>query len=183
MKRALCIISFALAASVGAQAQDGVPDMFDFLFEEKPKTGEFVPPPDVDLAEPQEPLITFAGDALGLAGAWSITSERSLSHCSFNGTARISIDTATGGHTCELIMRDYCEGSHDGIIRQSCKISGSGDAVTVDSVVLEALYGPLAGYGPDDFDLQKQDNGTLTGNLRSYGRDPVIWRRANDGIS
>ena len=183
MKRTLCIISFVLAASTGAQAQDSMPEVFDFLLEEEPDVREFVPPPDVELAEPKEPLITFAGDALGLAGAWTITSERNLSHCSFNGTAKISIDVATGGHTCELIMRDYCEGSHDGIIRQTCKISGSGDAVIVDSIILEALHGPLAGYSADNFDLQKQDNGTLTGNLRSYSRDPVIWRRMNDGIS
>jgi len=178
---AFCVMLGMFAAGP-AVAQNSIFDWFGFGEEESADAPDPSSPPEVDRAMPTEPLDQHSGDALGLVGAWTITTDRRDPECSLNGTAQISM-TDTGGYTCELVMRDYCAGAWDGIIRQSCQISGTTDMISVDSTVLEALHGPLAGYSPDNFDLSLQEDGSLQGTLRSYGRYAAIWRRVYDGIS
>jgi len=169
MRRTLSAASLALALPLTSNAQVSTP--------------EFVPPPEVEQKAPTEPPLEFEGDTFGIAGAWTITTDRDDPGCSLNGTAQIRVSPVTGGYTCEIVMRDYCTGRWDGIIRQSCSLSKRGEYIAVDSIVREALYGPLAGYSPDNFYLIPQDDGTLTGNLRSAGSYPVLWRRVFDAIS
>ena len=139
-------------------------------------------PPHVDLAEPTIELPEISGDVYGLVGAWTITTDRNSDCCTLNGTAQIAM-TPSGGYTCELVMRDFCRNSHDGIIRQSCLLEAVGDGVFVEATVLEALYGPLSGYSPDDFLLERAEDGSFVGNHEGYGGYPAVWRRTIDGIS
>lgn len=182
MRRALALMSFALVSCSPAWAQNSILDMFGLGDEAEVETHASPTPPEVERAEPMVPLQEHAGDPLGIAGAWTITTERDELDCSLNGTAQISL-TASGGYTCEIVMRDYCADLWDGIIRQSCMLSKTEETIHVDSTVLEALHGPLAGYSSDNFDLRLNDDGALVGQLRSGGRYPAIWRRVYDGIS
>jgi len=171
------VISLVAGLVAGPATAQSIFERFGWGETEEPQT-----PPDVARAAPTEPLPEIEADAMGLIGAWTVTTERSDPNCSLDGTAQISM-TKAGGYTCELIMRDYCPNRWDGIIRQSCLIRDTGDAVFIDSTVLEALHGPLSGYSPDHFELYRKDDGSLAGNLRSYGAYPAIWRRVYDGIS
>lgn len=190
--RMMAVVFAGTLIAQSASAQGGIFDLFGWGDDDpvveiepspiSPDTESSPIPPDVERATPTEPLLEHDELPLNIAGAWTVTTERTARGCSLNGTAQISI-TQSGGYTCELIMRDYCPGSWDGIIRQSCEISITGETIHVDSTVLEALHGPLAGYSPDNFDLQMNDEGSLVGHLRSYGQYPAIWRRVFDGIS
>lgn len=183
-------VTLSTAAIVqSAHAQDSIFDFFGGFGSDKeealpaPKTP--TPPDETSsyFGNKVAELPTYDGDVSDLAGSWTITTERNSERCTLDGAAQIRI-TDSGGYTCDLVMRDYCKDTHDGIIRQSCVIGNEYDSITISATVIESLNGAtLFGYSPDDFVLQPAEDGTLVGNHEGWGGYPAIWRRTIDGIS
>jgi len=188
LQYAACAMVALLPASYAA-AQESVFDFFGGILGSD-KAEESAPdspaPPDETTSyfgNKQTALPEHIGDISGLAGAWTITTERNSASCTLDGHAQIRVSNS-GGYTCDLVMRDYCENRHDGIIRQSCKIEFVGERISVVATVLESLNGAtLSGYSPDDFVLSHQEDGNLYGNHEGYSGYPTVWRRIIDGIS
>lgn len=119
------------------------------------------------------------GPISDLTGRWEIRVAR-LSDCTLNGFATLRrLSEVEDDYACELTIRDYCPGSHDGVIRQSCQLDMSGSGIYVASQVLESLNGAtLNGYSPDNFQLWLAEDGSLIGNLDSYSAYDAQWTRA-----
>lgn len=184
--RSLSLAFIVVAIALNANAQESLLDFFrNFGSEKEEPIISSEPPDEISsyFGNKDADLPVLEGTVSDIAGAWTITTERDSERCSLTGTAQISM-MPEGGYTCELVMRDYCFDWHDGIVRQSCKVSFADERIVIDATILEALNGAtLSGYSPDGFVLEHGPDGTLQGNHEDEWGYPALWRRTIDGIS
>lgn len=185
MKRLVALACAALVFAQTSTAQssgwlDRLFDRDDNTIEDLP--GEYVPFPGIakdGLPPNSEFSPRLDGPMPDLSGRWDIRVARP-GDCTLNGFATLRRQSsAADDYACELTIRDYCPLRHDGVIRQTCQLDISNGQIYVEAEVVESLNGAtLSGYSPDNFYLWPRMDGSLVGNLDSYGSYDAQWTRA-----
>jgi len=88
-------------------------------------------------------------DDINIAGTWAFQAEVQEG-CEFGGTAQLKSTAKPGYYSCEMVVRDYCQGS-EAIVRQSCVVTRDANSVKVNSVIEEFFREPGANYKPDNY--------------------------------
>ena len=128
-------------------------------------------------------LSAFAESEQSPVGNWTI--ELVSPYGDFKGWAQVQPSKA-GGETypVELISEDRCCGGNYARVKQSSVMTIDGGDIYVDSEIEEFLIReePVeATFYPDDFNLEWDNEGTLTGVLNGSTR--VEWKRTQNAIS
>ena len=138
-------------------------------------------------------LIAFAALALAgtasaseqepnIAGTWAFEAEVQ-EDCQFAGTARLTRTAKPNYYSCEMTVRDVCQGN-EAIVRQSCVVTRDGKNVKVNAVIEEFFLEPNGNYMPDNFRLTYDpETGDMTGELDSYGIWKAKWKRSDGATS
>ena len=121
-------------------------------------------------------------DDLNIAGTWAFQAEVQ-ENCEFAGTAKLTRTANPNYYTCEMTVRDVCQGN-EAIVRQSCVVTRDGNDVKVNAVVEEFFLEPNGNYMPDNFRLTLDpETGEMTGELDSYGIWKARWKRSGGATS
>ena len=121
-------------------------------------------------------------DESNIAGTWAFQAEVQ-ENCEFAGTARLKRTAKPNYFSCEMTVRDICQGN-EAIVRQSCVVTREGDEVKVNAVVEEFFLQPNANYKPDNFRLTiDPKTGEMNGELDSYGIWKATWKRSDGATS
>ena len=121
-------------------------------------------------------------DDLNIAGTWAFQAEVQ-ENCEFAGTAKLTRMAKPNYYTCEMTVRDVCQGN-EAIVRQSCVVTRDGNDVKVNAVVEEFFLEPNGNYMPDNFRLTLDpETGEMTGVLDSYGIWKAKWKRSGGATS
>ena len=123
--------------------------------------------------------------APNIAGVWTFEAQIG-NGCSFSGQATVQRKKKTSRYVCELTARQSCPLIDiEYLVAQTCKMTVTGNQVSVRSEIKEFLQGEESpSYYPDSFTLTIRDASTMFGALLSpYGASRAQWRRAEGGIS
>ena len=117
-----------------------------------------------------------------IAGTWAFEAEVQ-EDCQFAGTAKLTRTAKPNYYSCEMTVRDVCQGN-EAIVRQSCVVTRDGNDVKVNAVIEEFFLEPNGNYMPDNFRLTYDpDTGEMAGELDSYGIWKARWKRSGGATS
>ena len=121
-------------------------------------------------------------DNVNIAGTWAFEADVQ-EDCEFAGTAKLTRTAKPNYYSCEMTVRDVCQGN-EAIVRQSCIVTREGNDVKVNAVIEEFFLEPNGNYMPDNFRLTYDpETGDMTGELDSYGIWKATWKRSRGATS